>query len=145
MTESILALDQGTTSSRAMLVDASGRPAAIASAAYPQQYPLPGWVEHDPTDIIRSQINTAREVLAESGPVAALGIANQRETTLLWDRRDGRPVHNAIVWQDRARDLQLTQDVVVPIECVDVEQHRPRGVADISHVQATACQVGDKE
>lgn len=101
MTESILALDQGTTSSRAMIVDSIGQPTAIANAEYPQQYPRPGWVEHDPTDIIRSQITAAREVLMSDAPIAALGIANQRETTLLWDRRDGRPVHNAIVWQDR--------------------------------------------
>jgi glycerol kinase len=101
MTESILALDQGTTSSRAMIVHSSGRTAAIANAAYPQQYPRPGWVEHDPNDIITSQFTTARDVLAANGQVAALGIANQRETTLLWDRRDGRPVYNAIVWQDR--------------------------------------------
>ena len=110
MTESILALDQGTTSSRAMIVDWRGRPTASANAAYPQQYPRPGWVEHDPTDIISSQMGSAREVLAASGPVGALGIANQRETTLLWDRRDGRPVHNAIVWQDR-RTTELCESL----------------------------------
>ncbi len=104
MTETILALDQGTTSSRAMLVDTGGSPMALANLEYRQHYPCPGWVEHDPDDIINSQFAAARDVLAAlpaSQTIAAIGIANQRETTVLWDRRDGRPVHNAIVWQDR--------------------------------------------
>jgi len=103
MTESILALDQGTTSSRAMLFDRDGRALRAANVEYPQLYPRHGWVEHDPNDILASQIAAAREVLSSdaAGSVVALGIANQRETTLLWDRRNGQPVHNAIVWQDR--------------------------------------------
>jgi len=104
MTGAILALDQGTTSSRAMLVGPDGTVTASANAEFRQHYPRPGWVEHDPDDIIGSQFTAAREALAtleDSQSVAAIGIANQRETTLLWDRRDGRPVHNAIVWQDR--------------------------------------------
>ena len=104
MTEAILALDQGTTSSRAMIVDKRGAATGLANVEFRQHYPRPGWVEHDPDDVISSQIAAAREVLptdAAKPTIAALGIANQRETTLLWDRRDGRPVYNAIVWQDR--------------------------------------------
>jgi glycerol kinase len=101
----VLALDQGTTSSRAILFDETGRPRAVAQRELPQYYPQPGWVEHDPLEIWRTQEAVALEALARAGiraaEVAALGIANQRETTLLWDRRDGRPVGRAIVWQDR--------------------------------------------
>ncbi len=105
MLSHILALDQGTTSSRAILFDRSGAIAATAQHEFPQLYPAPGHVEHDPFDILTSQIAAAIEVLSKSGvrpaDVAAIGIANQRETTLLWDRDTGKPVANAIVWQDR--------------------------------------------
>ena len=105
MTPLILALDQGTSSSRAMLFDPDMRPLAQASEEFAQHYPQPGWVEHDPDDLWRTTLATARAVLrqvgAAPGQVAAIGIANQRETTLLWDRATGRPVHRAIVWQDR--------------------------------------------
>ncbi|HSS36084.1 MAG TPA: glycerol kinase GlpK, partial [Patescibacteria group bacterium] len=101
----ILALDQGTTSSRSILVDAAGRIVASASAELPQIFPAPGEVEHDPEAIWATQLETARRVLAESGTdpgrVAGIGIANQRETTIVWDRATGRPVANAIVWQSR--------------------------------------------
>lgn len=101
----VLALDQGTTSSRAILFDHSGRIAAMTNQEYPQLYPQPGWVEHDPEAIWSSQIACARNVLHESGTrpsdVAAIGITNQRETTVLWEKATGRPVMNAIVWQDR--------------------------------------------
>jgi glycerol kinase len=103
--EYILALDQGTTSSRAILFDRQGQVAATAQHEYPQHFPQPGWVEHDPLDIWNSQLACAREVLQESGvgagQVAAIGIANQRETTVVWDRRTGEPLCHAIVWQDR--------------------------------------------
>ena len=105
MTHYILALDQGTTSSRAILFDRAGLPVASCQREYPQYFPQPGWVEHDPLDIWHSQLACAREALAQSGisasQIAAIGIANQRETTLLWDRATGEPVANAIVWQDR--------------------------------------------
>src|SRR5437763_782914 len=105
MASFILALDQGTTSSRAMLVDADGQVAAVAAEEFPQLYPRPGWVEHDPFAIRDSQMSALRRVLEEKslGPnhIAAVGITNQRETVLLWRRSDGLPVHNAIVWQDR--------------------------------------------
>ncbi len=105
MTQYILALDQGTTSSRAILFDRAGLPVASCQREFPQHFPQPGWVEHDPLDIWHSQLACAREALAQGGiqaaQVAAIGIANQRETTLLWDRATGAPVANAIVWQDR--------------------------------------------
>jgi glycerol kinase len=101
----ILALDQGTTSSRAILFDHQGQVVASAQQEYPQHFPHPGWVEHDPEDIWTSQLACARAVLGKQGVdpahVAAIGIANQRETTLVWDRATGAPLCRAIVWQDR--------------------------------------------
>jgi len=101
----ILALDQGTTSSRAVVVDRAGAILASAQREFRQIYPQPGWVEHDPREIWTTQLDTAREALATAGlgagDVAAIGITNQRETTVVWDRRTGEPVGNAIVWQDR--------------------------------------------
>jgi glycerol kinase len=101
----MLALDQGTTSCRAILFDQSGRAEAIAQKEFTQVYPQAGWVEHDPMEIWTVQLAVARQVLAEAGveagAVAGIGITNQRETTVVWDRRTGRPIHNAIVWQDR--------------------------------------------
>jgi glycerol kinase len=103
--EYILALDQGTTSSRAILFDRQGQVFATAQQEYPQHFPQPGWVEHDALDIWNSQLACARQVLRESGvdasQVAAIGIANQRETTLIWDRQTSEPLCRAIVWQDR--------------------------------------------
>jgi glycerol kinase len=101
----ILALDQGTTSSRAILFDHAGTPVAKAQQEFAQLYPHPGWVEHDPMVIIESQLRVAREALRQRSlkpeDIAAIGIANQRETTIVWDRATGQPVCNAIVWQDR--------------------------------------------
>ncbi|HTW46294.1 MAG TPA: glycerol kinase GlpK [Acidobacteriaceae bacterium] len=101
----ILALDQGTTSSRAILFDKRGAVAGVAQHEFPQIFPAPGWVEHDPLDILTSQLTAAVEVLGKAGigprEVTALGITNQRETTIVWDRETGKPVGNAIVWQDR--------------------------------------------
>jgi len=99
----ILALDQGTTSSRALLFDGDLRPVRIAQEEFPQIFPASGWVEHDPEAIWATTLATAKRALYGLAPeeVAALGITNQRETTLVWDRETGRPVHNAIVWQDR--------------------------------------------
>jgi glycerol kinase len=101
----ILALDQGTTSSRALLFDHEGTVQAMAQREFTQIFPQPGWVEHDPEEIAESQIAVALEVLAkarvETKEVAAIGISNQRETAIVWDRATGKPIHNAIVWQDR--------------------------------------------
>ncbi len=98
----LLSIDQGTTSSRAILFDPEGNPLHIAQEEFPQHYPRAGWVEHDPDAIWSSVLKVTRDVLASaSAPPAAIGITNQRETTLVWDRATGEPIHNAIVWQDR--------------------------------------------
>jgi glycerol kinase len=98
----VLAIDQGTTSTRAILFDAAGRAHASAQIELTQHFPQPGWVEHDPEEIWRSVVAVCREAAAAAGaPIGALGIANQRETTVLWERATGRLIHNAIVWQDR--------------------------------------------
>ncbi len=101
----ILAIDQGTSSSRAMLFDRDGRPLAQARREFEQHFPQSGWVEHDPEDIWRDTVAVAKQALAEAGlgagEVASIGIANQRETTLIWDRATGQAIHKAIVWQDR--------------------------------------------
>ena len=101
----ILALDQGTTSSRAVAFDETGRMVGSHGIEFPQHYPHPGWVEHDPKDILDSQIRSLKLTVElcgiDPGDIAAVGITNQRETTLLWDRRTGEPVYNAIVWQCR--------------------------------------------
>jgi len=101
----ILALDQGTTSSRAVVFDASGAVVAFDQREFPQRFPQPGWVEHDPAAIWESQLETARAALRNAhlaaADIAAIGITNQRETTILWERATGKPVANAIVWQDR--------------------------------------------
>ncbi|MEU6035051.1 glycerol kinase GlpK [Actinomadura sp. NPDC047616] len=105
MKKYVLAFDSGTTSIRAILFDRAGRVIAIAQQEFPQLYPRPGWVEHNPLDIWNTQITVAKQALAEAGAsaeeVAAIGVTNQRETTVVWDRDNGAPVMNAIVWQDR--------------------------------------------
>jgi glycerol kinase len=101
----VLALDQGTTSSRALLFDCDGTVCSVAQREFDQIFPQPGWVEHNPEQIASSQIAVALEAMAKAGAqpqdIAAIGIANQRETTIVWDRESGKPIHNAIVWQDR--------------------------------------------
>jgi glycerol kinase len=101
----VIALDQGTTSTRAIVFDARLTPLAMAQQEFRQIFPAPGWVEHDPEDIWNTSVATVREVMAKAGltakDVAGIGITNQRETALLWERDTGKPVHNAIVWQDR--------------------------------------------
>jgi glycerol kinase len=99
----VLALDQGTTSSRAILFNEEGVPAAVAQREFRQIYPQPGWVEHDPKEILATQRATAREAIRGIAlkDVQGIGITNQRETTIVWDRQTGEPIHNAIVWQDR--------------------------------------------
>jgi len=113
----LLALDQGTSSSRSIVFDGDGRIVAMAQQELTQIYPQPGWVEHDPREIWRSQLDTARDVLSKARLVAkdvhAIGITNQRETTVLWNRQTGEPVYNAIVWQDRRAEplcAQLRRD-----------------------------------
>jgi glycerol kinase len=105
MNEFILALDQGTTSSRAIVFDRNGLPVATAQKEFTQFYPKPGWVEHDPEEIWSTQAGVALEAITKAGlgstNIAAIGITNQRETTLVWNKKTGKPVYNAIVWQDR--------------------------------------------
>src|ERR1700679_4096629 len=101
----VLAIDQGTTSSRAMVFRADLSVAAVAQAEFTQHFPASGWVEHDPEEIWASCLWSIREALRqarlEAREIAAIGISNQRETTIIWDRATGAPIHNAIVWQDR--------------------------------------------
>ena len=101
----IMALDQGTTSSRAILFDRAGAPVATAQKEFRQIYPAEGWVEHDPMELWVSQISVAQEAILRLGcthrDIAAVGITNQRETTVVWERETGRPIHNAVVWQCR--------------------------------------------
>ena len=117
----LLALDQGTSSCRSIVFDASGSTVAMSQRELPQIYPQPGWVEHDALEIWRLQLSTAREALARAGitaaQVKAVGITNQRETTLVWNRKTGLPIHHAIVWQDRRAEPT----------CADL---RARGLAD---------------
>ncbi|MCE1198678.1 MAG: glycerol kinase GlpK [Marinilabiliales bacterium] len=105
MKKYILAFDQGTTSSRAIVFDQNGLPVSIAQKEFTQIYPKPGWVEHDPDEIWSTQLGVGVEAIAKAGisghQIAAVGITNQRETAIVWDRRTGRPLYNAIVWQDR--------------------------------------------
>jgi glycerol kinase len=122
VTKMILALDQGTTSSRAILFNQDGQIVANAQQEFTQYYPRPGWVEHDASEIWASQMEVAAEVMAKAdlspADVAAIGITNQRETVVLWDRATGEPVHNAIVWQDRrtAKDIdRLKEDGLEPL------------------------------
>ncbi|MBS0293786.1 MAG: glycerol kinase GlpK [Proteobacteria bacterium] len=109
----LLALDQGTSSSRSIVFDTQGHIVALAQQELPQIYPQPGWVEHDPMEIWRTQLATARRALAQAGisaaQVRALGITNQRETTVLWHRKTGQPLHHAIVWQDRRAEPACAQ------------------------------------
>ncbi|MCL5425824.1 MAG: FGGY family carbohydrate kinase, partial [Gammaproteobacteria bacterium] len=105
MSSFILAIDQGTTSSRAILFDRQGQIAAVAQQEFTQHFPHDGWIEHDPEDIWDTVVATCREVIKKAAisaeQIAGIGITNQRETTILWDRSTGKPLYNAIVWQDR--------------------------------------------
>ena len=113
MTTYLLALDQGTSSSRAIVFDTQGRIVASAQQELPQIYPRPGWVEHDPHEIWRTQLGTARDALAKAGlkasDIRSVGITNQRETTIVWNRKTGQPIHHGIVWQDRRAEPTCQQ------------------------------------
>ncbi len=105
MSKFILAFDQGTTSSRAIIFDKEGKAISTTQREFKQIFPKPGWVEHDPNEIWSTQIGVAAEVVSKSklksDDIEAIGITNQRETTIVWDKKTGEPVYNAIVWQDR--------------------------------------------
>ncbi|MEB5963220.1 MULTISPECIES: glycerol kinase GlpK [Comamonas] len=113
MTTYLLALDQGTSSSRSIVFDTQGRIVASAQLELPQIYPQPGWVEHDPREIWRTQLTTAKEALAKAGlkagDIRSVGITNQRETTIVWNRKTGAPIHHGIVWQDRRAEPTCVQ------------------------------------
>ena len=111
----VLALDQGTTSSRAILFDVAGNAVASQAHEFKQHYPQPGWVEHDPLEIWDTQVRAARGALSRAqvraDEVIALGITNQRETTVVWERATGRPIYPAIVWQSR-QTVELCEELV---------------------------------
>jgi glycerol kinase len=113
MTQFILAIDQGTTSSRAILFNAAGRVHAVSQQEFPQHFPNDGWVEHDPSDIWETVVQSCRNVVESSGidlkQILSVGITNQRETTLVWDRSTGEPLYNAIVWQDRRTAMRCAE------------------------------------
>ena len=117
----ILAIDQGTTSSRAIVFDGAMHPVGVGQQEFKQHYPQSGWVEHDPLRIWQDQLATARDALAQANigaaDVAAIGITNQRETTVVWDRRTGEPYYNAIVWQDTRTD-QIAAALDLPLGTV---------------------------
>ena len=134
----ILALDQGTTSSRTIIFNRSGEIVASCSKEFDQIYPRPGWVEHDPGEIWNSQLHTLREALKkahlEIGDIAAIGITNQRETTLVWDRNSGKPVYNAIVWQCR-RTAEFCNDLKA--EHFDVKLREKTGLVADAYFSGT--------
>ncbi len=118
----LLALDQGTTSSRALVIDYSGKVIAVAQKEFTQFFPQPGWVEHDANEIWASQIGVAADAIGRAAishkDIAAIGITNQRETALVWDRKSGDPICHAIVWQDRRTAPicdQMRADGLVPL------------------------------
>jgi glycerol kinase len=132
----ILAIDQGTTSTRAIAFSTSGEAAATAQRALPQIFPADGWVEHDPEEIWAATVEVCRKVLAEVGAarVGAIGITNQRETAIIWDRQTGKPIHNAIVWQDR-RGAPLCRKLVAAGH--EPEIQRKTGLLIDSYFSAT--------
>ena len=121
MAQYILALDQGTTSSRAILFDKQQNIIGISQKEFTQHYPKEGWVEHDPMEIYSSQYAVMMEVIAQSGvdvkDIKGIGITNQRETTILWDAKTGRPVYNAIVWQCRRTHTTCSYRGTCPRTC----------------------------
>jgi len=124
----VLAIDQGTTSTRAIAFDEKGHARAAAQRPLTQYFPAPGLVEHDPEEIWRSVLEVSRQVLRETGSeaIAAIGITNQRETTLLWERATGWPIGNAIVWQDRR-----TADLCARLRDGDLTSPKPRDLSSI--------------
>ena len=166
MKEYIMALDQGTTSSRCILFDHAGKIVTMAQKEFTQIYPQPGWVEQNPREIWSSQMSVAIEAMANIGAssknIRAIGITNQRETTIVWDKKTGEPVYNAIVWQCRrtaeqidelkahaddinydvakAREKEVRHDVMSHVYAYGVQCPKAKGII---HLGATSCYVGD--
>ena len=139
-TDLILAIDQGTTGTTCLLVDADLQVRARATREFPQHFPQPGWVEHDPEELWQSVLATIAEVVRSSGAeatrIAAIGITNQRETTVVWNRKTGQPIHHAIVWQDRRAEPACAQ---LRGLCAPVETQRQELLLDddaVRHVGA---------
>ncbi|HPV56850.1 MAG TPA: FGGY family carbohydrate kinase, partial [Tenuifilaceae bacterium] len=136
--EYILSLDQGTSSSRAILFDRFQQPLGIEQMEFTQHYPADGWVEHNPEEIWETQLKVANLLIARlkisPESIAAIGITNQRETTVVWDRETGRPVHNAIVWQDRR-----TADICEKLKASDFAEYvmKSTGLVIDSYFSAT--------
>lgn len=133
MGEYVIALDQGTTSSRAVLIDRLGRIKGMSQSPFPQLFPQPGWVEHSPKDILSSQLKVLAELLVSTGVSASqidsIGITNQRETTVVWDRVTGEPIHNAIVWQCR-RTTEIVERCCSDAEIAAEVTHRTGLIPD---------------
>lgn len=133
MGEYVIALDQGTTSSRAVLIDSLGRIKGMSQSPFPQLFPQPGWVEHSPKDILSSQLKVLAELLVSTGVSASqidsIGITNQRETTVVWDRVTGEPIHNAIVWQCR-RTTEIVERCCSDAETAAEVTHRTGLIPD---------------
>jgi glycerol kinase len=125
MPDHILAIDQGTTSTRAVVFDSVGQPVASAQVELSQHFPQPGWVEHDPIEIAEAAVSVAKQAVARAKftpeDIAGIGIANQRETTIVWERETGRPVANAIVWQDR-RTAEICRDIAKTDHAKDIRK-----------------------
>lgn len=133
MSRYLIALDQGTTSSRALLVDQTGCLCGMAQSSFPQYFPQPGWVEHDPKDILSSQIKVLTELMVSEGitadQVEGIGITNQRETTIIWDRATGEPLYNALVWQCR-RTTSLIEQICSDTAVAEEITHRTGLIPD---------------
>ena len=122
MSEFVLALDQGTTSSRAIVFNKAGEIVSVGQYPYEQIYPQPGWVEHDPEAIWETERHAAATAVAEAGvPIAAIGITNQRETTIVWEKSTGRPIYNAIVWQCR-RTAEICDSIASDEVCEEITE-----------------------
>ena len=142
----VLAIDQGTTSSRAILFDKNYQNCAVSQQEFKQYYPQSGWVEHDPEDIWQSTLATCQQAMqqvnAKSADIASIGITNQRETTVIWDRKTGKAIHNAIVWQDRrtsdfCADLRGAGNVSMVPNASSPQVAASRAPSTWSRIQAT--------
>ena len=147
MPKYVVALDQGTTSSRAMLVDANGCVVDAVQNPFPQVYPQPGWVEHDPRDILSSQLGALTELLVAHNlgakDIDSIGITNQRETTVVWNRETGEPVMNAIVWQCR-RTAPIIDELTADPQTARIIADKTGHLADSTNYASNIPSHGDR-